>query len=70
MAMRTDQEIIADYALSNTTLASEKDNVPLNYNNALLLEVLLNIREYLKDIYDKQEDILEKLNDIKELLEG
>ena len=48
--MRTDQQIIDDFGLSNTTLAEEKGNCPPNYNQHLLLEVLLDIREMLVEV--------------------
>jgi len=68
--MRTDQQITNDFALSNTLLSDEKGNCPPNYNQSLLLEVLLNIREYLKDLKDDNVDIKEKLNEIKQAIEG
>jgi len=52
--MRTDQEIWDDIALSDTVLEDERGNYPLNYNTSLLLEVLLNNRQYLKQIYEKE----------------
>lgn len=51
MAQRTDQEITDDFALSDSsTLIDEKTKGPSNYNQYLLLEVLLDIREKLHEV--------------------
>ena len=68
MAMRTQVQILADRAISNTIVEDEKLSCPMNYNIFLLLEVLLNIRTYLKRIEDDQEDVLAKLEEIRVLL--
>lgn len=67
--MRTDQEIWDDIALSDTVLEEERGNYPLNYNTSLLLEVLLNNREYSKNIKDKQVQVETLLTQTKTMQE-
>jgi hypothetical protein len=50
MAQRTDQQIMDDFALSDTVVSEEKGNNPPNFNQHLILEVLLDIREKLDEV--------------------
>lgn len=51
MAQRTDQEIMDDFSLSDSLeMEQEKIKGPANYNQHLILEVLLDIREKLDEV--------------------
>lgn len=61
--MRSDAVIKADVGVGDTVIADDKGTNPMNYNVYLMLEVLLNQREFL-------DEILVKLDEVKTAIEG
>ena len=61
--MRTDATIIADVGVGDTTISEDKVLNPMNYNINLMLEVLLDIRQF-------HDALLVKLDEVKTAIEA
>ena len=64
--MRTDATIINDVGVGDTTISEDKVLNPMNYNVNLLLEVLLDIRQFHDALLVKVSEVKTVLDTIEE----
>ena len=61
--MRTDATIIADIGVGDTVISEDKALNPMNYNVSLMIEVLLDVRQF-------HDALLVKLEEVKTAIEA